>query len=58
MPEQNQNSQPEMPSAELTSELIHKVTDKVWALLKEDLRLANERQRFSSKCKPRFKGTR
>ena len=58
MPEDNQNSPDQSSSSELTLELIQKVTDKVLAMLKEDIKLANERKRFTSKRNNPFKGTR
>jgi len=58
MPEQNQNPPNPSSGTPLTPELIQKVADKVWVLIKEDLKLANERNRFMPKSKTRFKGTR
>jgi len=58
MPEQNQNTPDQSPASELTPELIQKVTDKVMAMLKEDIKLANERKRFTSKRNNPFKGIR
>jgi hypothetical protein len=58
MPEQNQNTSDQSPTSELSFELIQKVTDKVLAMLKEDIKLANERKRFTSKRNTAFKGTR
>jgi len=58
MPEQNQNTPDQSPSLELTLDLIQKVADKVLEMFMEDIKLANERRRFTSKRNIPFKGIR
>ena len=46
------NSENHGPSGKLTPEQIQQVTEKVYALMLRDLKLSNERQRFTDKTRP------
>ena len=58
MPDQNQGDSESPAAPQITPELVHKIADKVLALLREDLKLIQERQGFRPRPKSRHKGIR